>query len=399
MPKAAIKALMTIIVLLAAVAAAASIIMTRPEPEKYQPAEAVSAIRAITVTPQSMTLSVQSEGTVAPRTVTELIPEVSGRIQWRSPNLVVGGYFTKGERLLSIDSADYEAKAGLARARLIRAEADLEHSAYELKRLQTLVKDQLISQSSLETAIRTNKIAEAAYIEAEINLSQAERNLDRTVLTAPFEGLVRAERINVGQFVREGNSVATLYASDEVEVRLPMANEQLAFLELPASVRGAISVDEAPPITLTATFAGQPYQWQGYLARTESEIDAQSRMVTAVARVIQSQQLADAPPLQIGLFVTAEITGRSFDGVFRLPRSALRNQNQVLVVDTENRLRYRNVDIIRLEKDSFLVSAGLSSGERVNISPIQTVVDGMRVSVSLESLESFESPESFDLKG
>jgi len=85
--------------------------------------------------------------------------------------------------------------------------------------------------------------------------------------------------------------------------------------------------------------------------------------------------------------------------VFRLPRSALRNQNQVLVVDTENRLRYRNVDIIRLEKDSFLVSAGLSSGERVNISPIQTVVDGMRVSVSLESLESFESPESFDLKG
>ncbi|MDA1207327.1 MAG: efflux RND transporter periplasmic adaptor subunit, partial [Proteobacteria bacterium] len=287
MPKAAIKALMTIIVLLAAVAAAASIIMTRPEPEKYQPAEAVSAIRAITVTPQSMTLSVQSEGTVAPRTVTELIPEVSGRIQWRSPNLVVGGYFTKGERLLSIDSADYEAKAGLARARLIRAEADLEHSAYELKRLQTLVKDQLISQSSLETAIRTNKIAEAAYIEAEINLSQAERNLDRTVLTAPFEGLVRAERINVGQFVREGNSVATLYASDEVEVRLPMANEQLAFLELPASVRGAISVDEAPPITLTATFAGQPYQWQGYLARTESEIDAQSRMVTAVARVIQ----------------------------------------------------------------------------------------------------------------
>jgi multidrug resistance efflux pump len=138
MPSTLIKVLLTLAVLVTAVAAAASILMTRPQPERLQPAEAVSAIRAITVVEEPLTLTVQSEGTVVPKTTTELIPEVSGKIQWRSPNLVVGGYFKAGEPLLEIDASDYEAQAGLARARLIRAKADLEHSSYELKRLQTL---------------------------------------------------------------------------------------------------------------------------------------------------------------------------------------------------------------------------------------------------------------------
>lgn len=383
MPNTLIKVLLTLAVLVTAVAAAASILMTRPQPERLQPAEAVSAIRAITVVEEPLTLTVQSEGTVVPKTTTELIPEVSGKIQWRSPNLVVGGYFKAGEPLLEIDASDYEAQAGLARARLIRAKADLEHSSYELKRLQTLVKGQLISQSNLENAVRAHKIAEATHLEATINLSLADRNLKRTVLTAPFEGLVRAENIDVGQFIREGVSVATLYSSDAVEIRLPIANHQLAFLDLPASARGELSIDIAPRIALYADYAGERFEWSGHLARTEAQIDPESRMVTAVARINQNQQLPGTPALQLGLFVVAVVEGKRYDKVVRLPRAALRNQNQVLIIDDQERLRYRTIDILRLEQETVIVQGGLEAGERVNISPIQTVVDGMRVAVSL----------------
>jgi hypothetical protein len=120
------------------------------------------------------------------------------------------------------------------------------------------------------------------------------------------------------------------------------------------------------------------------LARTEGEIDAQSRMITAVARVRQDNQSPDVPPLQVGAFVAAEIEGQYLDDIVRLPRAALRPNSQVLIIDGDNRLRFRAVNVLRLENDFVLIDSGLESGEVVNLSPIQTVVDGMRVSLTFE---------------
>ena len=384
MPKTAIKAVITIAVLLAAVAAAAGIIMSRPTPEQLTIAESTSAIRAMTVEKESLRLTIRSEGTVTPKTQTDLIPEVKGRVTWISSNLVVGGYFKKGDLLVTIDAADYEARSGLAQAQLLRAEAELEHKRFEYKRLQTLIQDNLVSQSNLENAARAHKIAEANVIESKINLGQAKRDLTRTKITAPFEGMVRSEAIDIGQFVQQGAPIASIYASDAVEIRLPIVNAQMAYLSAASLQRGELDPKTAPMIRVSARYAGNSFVWQGQLARTEGEIDAQSRMITAVARVNQNGQSPEVPPLQVGTFVAAEIEGQYLDSIVRLPRAALRPNNQVLIIDVDNRLRFRDVSVLRLENDFVLIDDGLESGEVVNLSPIQTVVDGMRVSLTLE---------------
>ena len=384
MPNTAIKAIITIAVLLAAVAAAAGIIMSRPMPEQLTVSETTSAIRAMTVVKESLRLKIRSEGTVTPKTQTNVIPEIKGRVTWLSPNLVVGGYFQAGDLLVTIDAADYEARTGLAQAQLLRAEAELEHKRFELQRLQTLIKDNLVSQSSFENAARAHKIAKANVIESKINLVQAERDLSRTEITAPFEGMVRSESIDIGQFVQQGAPIASIYASDAVEVRLPIVNAQLAYLDPANLQRGELDPATAPMIRLTARYAGTSFLWRGQLARTEGEIDAQSRMITAVARVRQDNQSPDVPPLQVGAFVAAEIEGQYLDDIVRLPRAALRPNSQVLIIDGDNRLRFRAVNVLRLENDFVLIDSGLESGEVVNLSPIQTVVDGMRVSLTFE---------------
>ena len=384
MPNTAIKAIITIAVLLAAVAAAAGIIMSRPMPEQLTVSETTSAIRAMTVVKESLRLKIRSEGTVTPKTQTNVIPEIKGRVTWISPNLVVGGYFQAGDLLVTIDAADYEARTGLAQAQLLRAEAELEHKRFELQRLQTLIKDNLVSQSNLENAARAHKIAKANVIESKINLAQAERDLSRTKITAPFEGMVRSESIDIGQFVQQGAPIASIYASDAVEVRLPIVNAQLAYLDPANLQRGELDPATAPMIRLTARYAGTSFVWRGQLARTEGEIDAQSRMITAVARVRQDNQSPDVPPLQVGAFVAAEIEGQYLVDIVRLPRAALRPNNQVLIIDGDNRLRFRAVNVLRLENDFVIIDSGLESGEVVNLSPIQTVVDGMRVSLTFE---------------
>ncbi|MDC3331296.1 efflux RND transporter periplasmic adaptor subunit [Pseudomonadales bacterium] len=384
MPNTAIKAIITIAVLLAAVAAAAGIIMSRPMPEQLTVSETTSAIRAMTVVKESLRLKIRSEGTVTPKTQTNVIPEIKGRVTWISPNLVVGGYFQAGDLLVTIDAADYEARTGLAQAQLLRAEAELEHKRFELQRLQTLIKDNLVSQSNLENAARAHKIAKANVIESKINLAQAERDLSRTKITAPFEGMVRSESIDIGQFVQQGTPIASIYASDAVEVRLPIVNAQLAYLDPANLQRGELDPATAPMIRLTARYAGTSFVWRGQLARTEGEIDAQSRMITAVARVRQDNQSPDVPPLQVGAFVAAEIEGQYLNDIVRLPRAALRPNSQVLIIDGDNRLRFRAVNVLRLENDFVLIDSGLESGEVVNLSPIQTVVDGMRVSLTFE---------------
>jgi RND family efflux transporter MFP subunit len=372
------KGVMTFSIIFFAVIVAYGLVATAPQPAQTEPEELATAIRVLTIEKRAIRLEVHSQGNVLPRVQSELIPEVSGRVKWMSPKLVSGGYFEKDEVLLSIDDRDYRSTVARSQAGISRARAEDELARFELRRLKELARNKLTSQSSLENAQRNQRIAEATLLDAKIALEQAQRDLWRTEIHAPYEGMVRTERIDLGQFVSRGQSVASIYAIDAVEVRLPVADRQLAYLDLPLGYRGELSEALSPEVILSTTYGGQQYVWTGRLVRTEAEIDSKSRMVNAVARV-DNRQDSDQPPLPIGLFVSAAIKGRTVDNIVTLPRAALRNQNQVLVVGQDNRLRYRPVEVMRFEKDNVIISAGLEDGEIVNISPIQTVIDGMRV--------------------
>lgn len=373
-----IKGIITIAVLFVAVVMAYGLVVTAPEPEQVDREAVTTTIRIREVEPRTVRLKVRSQGTVEPQTESELIPEVSGKVSWVSPQLVPGGFFEEGDTLLKIDDSDYRSAMERAEAAYSRAKAEEEHARYELDRREQLIEQQMASQAELESAIRTHRIAEATLADARVALEQARRDLQRTRMRAPYRGLVRAKSVDEGQFISRGSSIAQIYASDFVEVRLPIADRQLAFLDVPLGQRGEIPAAHRTDVILSTNYGGEHHEWIGKLVRTEAEIDSLTRMVYAVAR-IGNVPGAEKPPMPVGLFVSAEIYGREVDNLVVLPRAAVRNRSQVLVVDDEDRLRFRSVDILRYDGDQVFIKNGLERGERVNLSPLQTVIDGMRV--------------------
>jgi len=355
---------------------AATLMATAPVLEPSSVEKLATTVRVMEIQPKSVQLKVNSQGSVMPSTESQLIPEVSGKVSWMSPNLVAGGYFDDQEILIRVDDTDYKTKLDRAQANLTRAEAEQQHNEFEYRRMQSLVKRNLVSRSQLENSLRAYRVAEASLQDATANFNQAEQDLARTQIRAPFAGLVRSENVDIGQFVSRGSPIATIYAGNQAEVRLPIADRQLAFLNIPVSIRGEIPQEFQPEVTLTAQYAGQTLEWKGNIVRSEAEIDVSSRMVQLVARV---ESTSNPVPLSIGLFVSAEIQGLAAKNVVVLPREALRNDNQVLVVDDENRLRFRKIETLRLYQDDLLVQAGLEAGERVCISPLQTAIEGMVV--------------------
>lgn len=377
------------LVVIASIFGAVTLLATSPQLEPSGVEPVATAVRVREVIPEPIQLTVHSQGTVVPNTESELIPEVSGRVVWMSPSLVNGGYFEAGQPLLRMDDSDHKSTLARARSSLNRAEAEFEHARFEYQRLKSLEERQLASQSQIENQLRAYRVAEASLQDARAAFNQASRDLARTEITAPFTGLVRTESVDIGQFVSRGMSIATIYAGDQAEIRLPIADRQLAFLNLPLGNRGELPLDQQPNVTLSAEYAGRTLTWQGKVVRTEAQIDTSSRMVHVVARVTNNEQEV---PLNVGLFVNAEIEGLLVNDVVVMPRNALRNGNRVLIVDEDNKLHYREIDPLRLYRDQVLIQGGLNAGERVCISPLQTAIEGMPVEPLDENAGRIVSP-------
>jgi len=361
---------------------AVTIYATRPAVETRPPDRSAPLVRVVEVTPSTVELEVTTQGTVVPRTESDLVPEVSGPVVWIAESLVSGGFFEQDEALLRIDTTDYDVALERARAQLSRSESQHAQAKRELKRQRGLARREVASAAQLDLAVNAEQVARATAREARASLSKAERDLERTEIRAPFAGRVRTEQVNVGQFINRGLRVATVYAIDYAEVRLPVADEELRFLELPLWYRGEIPQDEGPEVELRARFAGAEHSWTGRVVRTEGEIDSRSRMVHVVARVEDPYGQIEGstrPPLAVGLFVEARIKGRTVEGVVRAPRAALRGADRLLVVDGENRLRFRDIELLRAGYRSILVRSGLEDGDRVILSPLDAAVDGMPV--------------------
>ena len=360
------------------------LLSTGPRAEQRPTEAPAPLVRVIDVALEDVQLEVATQGTVAPRTESDLVPEVSGPVVWVSPSLVSGGFFDEGDPLLRIDPSDYEVALERARANVARARSEHGRAKKELERSRGLAERNFASDAQLDNADNAERVTAAVLREARAALVQAERNLERTKICAPFTGRVREERVDVGQFVNRGAPIAKVYAVDYAEVRLPIADEELAYLDLPLFQRDGVETEEGPEVRLHARFAGAERTWTGRVVRTEGEIDPRSRMVHVVAR-IQDPYGSDGAraraPLAVGLFVEAEILGNLVEGVAVLPRAALRGDDQVWIVDAESRLRFRTIEPLRSTRSEVVIRSGLSSGERVCVSPLETVVDGMRVRV------------------
>lgn len=376
------------VVLFIGVLIAYTMIALKPDVETRAPVVVAPLVRVATVKLEDRRLTVESQGTVNPRTESQLVPEVSGQVIWVTDSFASGGFFEKGQSLVKIDPFDYEQAMVTAKSELARAELRLAQEEAE-SRVAREEWEELGRGDGTPLTLRVPQLADArASVEAAgANVERADRNRERTVIRAPYAGRIRQESVDVGQFVTLGATIATIYSVDAAEVRLPLPDNDLAFVDLPMTYRGGGEARVQPSVVLSTTFAGERHEWQGRIVRTEGEIDPATRMIHAVARVDNPYAPGDnprRPPLNAGMFVHAAIEGIHVEDVAVLPRVALRTGSRVWVVDKDSRLRYRDVVVLRTTQADVIVSEGLHDGELVVLSPLDATTDGMTVRISDE---------------
>ena len=359
--------------------------------EPVEPEQALTTVRVAAVETQQINLEVNSQGRAQASKRVSLSAAATGPVAWVSPSLVTGGYFEKDQLILRLDSSDYQNMLERSHSAVDQAEADALHAMNELQRNRELAARRLISESQIQDLQRQSDNAAGRVRDANASLAQAELDFARSEIRAPFATIVESSSIELGQHVNRGQVLASLLSADEVEVRLPLAISQLGYLDIPLGFRGEFPQNTAPEVVLSGMFGGQLLNWKGRLVRTEAGIDASSNTVQAVVRVLQpvpdaeplpsSGEGVTAVPLPVGLYVNAAIKGRSVDNIVILPRSVIRGNNRTVIVDAESRLRFRELDILRLESERVLIQGGLRVGERVLLSPLQAIIEGMSVQV------------------
>ena len=362
----------------------AGLFASAPEPERIRWEAPIPSVQGVTVEAQPFLLTVVAHGTVEPRTESDLVAEVRGRVIRVAPALEAGGFFEAGDELLRLDGREYQISLERSRAAVKLAQSENELAAAEVRRRRLLVERGVASDANLEQFESRALVAVATLDQARANLAQAELDLERTVVRAPFDGRVRERSVDLGQFVSPGSLLARVYGVDHAEVRLPIRTDELSFLEIPL---GYAAEEDGATVTLHASLGGQDLEWPARLVRTEGEIDLRTRMMNVIARVDDphGRTTEGRVPLPAGLFVRAEIEGRLLDGVFVLPTPARRDGDQMYVVE-DDRLVFRDVEIVRRGRDAIIVSGGLADGDVVVVSPLHAATNGM--SVHLEAGDS-----------
>ena len=387
-PKTLRNLLTGVVILVLGFAVAMVLVKTGSRPERQAPPPSRPVVAVFSVSPDAEPIRVVGFGSVRAKRSVGLVPQVSGRVVARSVQLEPGAYISAGEVLLEIENTDYVLALAQARSNVANAEVNLaraEEEAQVARREWDRVGAAGFGgeEGSEPTPLVLHepqlKLAEANLEAAKAALSQAEVNLGRCTITAPFDGRVLDADIDVGQFLAAGQPVGSLYATDIAEVTVPVADEDLAWITVGYRGEGGVPVD------VSAEFAGARHHWDGKAMRLGGAVDNRSRMVPVVVEIpAPYRREGDRPALVEGMFVEVVFTAPPPAGAVVIPRAALRPGNQVWVVDAGNLLRIREVTVVRAGVEQAVISSGLVAGERICTSNLQYITDGMPVRVAGE---------------
>lgn len=369
---------------------------SRPAPKVSVTEPVLVKVQGRILKKSTFPVQVRSQGTVMPRTQSTLLPEVSAKVVEVSPSFRAGAFFEKDEVLLKLDPVDYETAVVVAKGSLAQMEALLAEE--KAKAEQALENWKALGRTGEPSplVLRQPQLAraEADVAASKAQVMKAERDLDRTVVRAPYAGQVLLQSVDVGQLVTPGTQLAKVFAVDYVEIRLPLPEREMRFLKLPERYRGSGSAEVADtdsvPVRLRAALNGKPVIWQGRLVRVEGSLDAETRQIIAIAQVDDpyARRADGVPPLKIGQFVEAEIRGEVLTDVYVIPRVAVRAGNEIILISPENRLRRMSVEPLAADEKGIVISANSpkapQEGEVLCITPIPFPADGARVLPTVE---------------
>lgn len=383
------------VILAAGVLGFVLLMVFRPRPPEAQPARRIPLVVTAEADVRSGNLVVHGHGTVRPRSQITVVPQVAGRVEWVSPALVSGGRFEAGELLLRIEPADYQNAVAIAeadvaerRVAVLRAEEERELAVEEYERLRAREGIDLATDSTdMGSLIFREPQLEAARANlrrAEARLDDAELSLQRTRVRAPFDGVVQSEGADIGQYVAPGQAIASLWATEEVEIVVPLTDDEAALITGIWDARAGGG--EAPiAATVSAAFGGRRYEWSGYVDRAEGALNEETRTIDVVVRVpdpFVTDASTGRPPLLLGTYVDVSIEGADLPHYVVAPRSAYRDGDRLWMVQADSLLRILPVEFIQEVGDSVFLGADIEPGDRVIVSPLEVVTDGMRVRVA-----------------
>jgi len=376
------KKYVPLLLVLGAIAVTVIMFLSQPEPVKAAAPEAALAVKTQILKSTSVTLEVESQGTVQPRTRTTLISEVSGAVLEVSEQFIVGGTFGAGDVLLSLDPTDYEVALQRAEAQLISANARLELE--KARAIQAAKEWQMTGRPQSEApilALRKPYLAEAEanILQAKAEVKRAKLKLEKTKIRAPYAGMVASKSADVGQYVTTGSRLGETFAIDFVEVRLPLTERDLARMDA-LTFKG---IPSESMVTLSGSVNGKQREWLAEVVRSEGVVNEINRSQYLVARMSDPYGISGSgdsvsPPLLVGTFVTAKLKGKVLEDVFELPRSALLQGSKVATVDSQTRMNIRAVDVI-FSDDSFYYVTGLNDGVQVITSALGTPIEGLKL--------------------
>ena len=382
------KKILPVLIIVFASAAAWALVNARPEVATASIAPPALLVDVVQARRNPVTFSVQSQGSVAPRTQTTLVAEASGQIVEVSPAFVSGGFFRKDDVLVRIDPRNYESVVKRARAAVARAETQLatetataSYAKEDYARLQRLNPN--TGQASALALRKPQLSAAMAELQsAQADLEKAEGDLDRTVIRAPYDGLVRQKIADVGQYVNVGSQLAMTFAIDIAEVRLPITQNDLQYLDL-TKLRAGLPLE----VVLQTQLGGETVSWAAVITRSEGVFDADTRVLYLVAQVADPYGLQRGAegaqvPLMMGTFVSAQIAGRPGGDLFVVPRQSIYRGETIWLVDDDSTIRPARVDVVRADENFFYISDGLMEGDRYCATAVEQPLPGMKVRVS-----------------
>jgi RND family efflux transporter MFP subunit len=390
-----LRGLLPLSILAACLAGGWWLLKNPPEAPQLAMPPSVLKVEAMRLEPKSHPVVVRSQGVVSPRTRSVLLPEVSGRVVEVASSFRPGGFFAKGDLLLRLESADYEAALITAKAEVAACEVVL---AEETARAEQARENwRALSKTGEPSALllRQPQLAKAAAdrLAAVSRVQRAQRDIERTRVIAPYDGQVLKQGVDVGQFVNSSTVLGEVFAADRVEIRLPLPERESRFLALPQPFRGESNAP-GPKVELLGQFAGKAASWQGRIVRVEGSLDEQTRQVMAVAQVEDpyGRRADGQPPLVVGTFVEARLFGQSLQEVYRIPRRAVRAGNEViLILEPGHTLRRVALEPLVIDEEFLIVAGGehcpFKPGALLCLTPIAFPADGALVEPNVDGRE------------
>ncbi|WP_024600853.1 MULTISPECIES: efflux RND transporter periplasmic adaptor subunit [unclassified Pseudoalteromonas] len=335
-------------------------------------------------------VEIDSFGTVKPRTQSMLVAQVSGLIIDINEQFREGGFFEKGDVLLQLDDRDLKAEVKSAQANLLNAEQNLLEE--QARGRQALTDWQRLGNESEPSILVLRKpqlaAAQAQVLSAQAQLEKAQLNLERTKIKAPYAGRVLNRSVDLGQVVSNNMQLATIYATDSVEIRLPIKNKDLPFINLPEQYRDGAKNQRGSAVNFTSDLIGEQ-QWQGQLIRTEGAIDESAQQLYVVAKINDPYKSTsdNQYPVKIGQYVKAKINGKVASQVLVIPNSAIYQGSYVYVVENGT-LQRKNIALAWQNALQGIVSKGLEAGSQLVLTPLGQVSSGTPVQIMDATLKA-----------